>query len=304
MKLAIVTLSLLLTQAFIPEGDVTLIHKGEEIERFKRSDFELAPLGEPFLDPSKIQLLMKEVDEEITKHPVNAKIAKSGEIIPGSDGYKLYKKKFEEKFYRSLFSGGTEKVKVPKLPVAPRVDSELLANIRTKQIGHYITYFNSNNKERTHNIQLASDAIDGHVVFPGEVFSFNKVVGKRTKQKGYKNAPVIVRGEVTEGIGGGICQVSSTLFNSIDNAGITILERYSHSKRVPYVPPGRDATVSWYGPDFTFKNQYNQPLLIRSNVYGGQLSITIFSSDVINYDSKNIPDASDDLPEEKELEEN
>lgn len=182
--------------------------------------------------------------------------------------------------------------------VYPNVDSELLSQIRVKKIGQYTTYFNSNNKERSHNLLLSSKAINNHVIFPGETFSFNQVVGKRTKEKGYLRAPVIVKGELSEDIGGGICQISSTLYNAVDRAGLTITERYSHSKRVAYVPPGRDATVSWYGPDFRFTNKYNQPVLIRSQIYGGTASVSIYSSEDINVTPRKIPHASKMLPEE------
>lgn len=76
--------------------------------------------------------------------------------------------------------------------------------------------------------------------------------------------------------------MSSTLFNAVDRSGMKIIERYSHSKRVPYVPPGRDATISWYGPDFTFENKYNQPILIRAKSISGKMVVMIYSSDEIN----------------------
>jgi vancomycin resistance protein YoaR len=111
-------------------------------------------------------------------------------------------------------------------------------------------------------------------------------------------APVIVRGELSEGIGGGICQVSSTLYNAVDRAGLEIVQRYSHSRRVPYVPRGRDATVSWYGPDFVFRNKLNQPILIQSKIYGGQMIVLIFSSDTADNSQRNVPGAPNKLPKE------
>ncbi|WP_173917679.1 VanW family protein [Halobacillus sp. Marseille-Q1614] len=300
MKFVILSLSLLLAQPYIQQDNLSITDDGEEILHINRKDFEAEFFGKPFVDQNKTQELIDQLDQQISQEPVDAKIGESGEIIPGEAGYKVYQKKFLEKFYSYFYDTEAGTISVPKIAISPKVDGELLANIRTQQIGHYVTYFNSNNKERSYNIRLAAEVLDSYVVFPGEVFSFNKAVGKRTKEKGYKNAPVIVKGEVTEGIGGGICQLSSTLFNSVDNAGVKIMERYSHSKRVPYVPPGRDATVSWYGPDFTFKNQYNQPLLIRTKVIGGQMSVTMYSSDVINFDPQNVPDASKKLPEERE----
>ena len=161
-----------------------------------------------------------------------------GRIVPGKVGYSLSRKGFKEQFYAYFYGDGPSTIEVPELNVYPKVDSELLSHIRTQRIGQYVTYFNSGNKSRTHNISLAAKAIDNHVVFPNETFSFNKVVGMRTPDKGYMKAPVIVRGELSEGVGGGICQVSSTLFNAVDRAGLEIVQRYSHSRRVPYVPPG------------------------------------------------------------------
>ncbi|MGR3763960.1 VanW family protein [Rossellomorea sp. NS-SX7] len=235
---------------------------------------------------------------KVSVPPRDAYLDEHNQIIHHENGYELHQGKFKNLLLEALFSKGSAYIEVPLEVIYPRVDSELLSSIRTQQIGSYVTYFNQLNNERSHNIALAANEINNTVVFPGEVFSFNKVVGKRTKEKGYKKAPVIVRGELSEDIGGGICQVSSTLFNAVDLAGVKIVERYHHSKRVPYVPQGRDATVSWYGPDFMFRNIYNQPLLIRSKIYGGQLIVTIHSSDSIKVKKRNVPPSSKDLKEE------
>ncbi len=189
-------------------------------------------------------------------------------------------------------------IDIPVQPIFPRVDSELIAEIKSKMIGHYVTFYNANNKERSHNISIAASAINNNVIFPGETFSFNKAVGKRTKAKGYLPAPIIVKGELSEGIGGGICQVSSTLYNAVDQSGLTILERFSHSKRVPYVPEGRDATVDWYSYDFSFKNKYKHPVLIRAQARDGKMVVLIYSSDDINLKPRQVPRMSSKLPKE------
>nr|WP_245780865.1 VanW family protein [Gracilibacillus orientalis] len=285
-------------------SELVVTYQGEPITSVSRAEFMVPMFDEPVIDEDKYIQFIKEFDQEIYQEPVDATLDKNGVIVPGQVGYKLHRQKFKELFYAFIFKNEPARIEAPILKIHPNVDSELLANIRTQQIGQYITYFNTNNKERSHNISLSAEAINNHVVFPGKTFSFNKVVGKRTKEKGYMPAPEIVKGEVSEGIGGGICQVSSTLFNAVDRAGAQIMQRYSHSKRVPYVPPGRDATVSWYGPDFTFKNNFNQPLLIRSKTLGGKVIIEIYSSDMVDYTPRKVPDASKELPKEIQLSNN
>ncbi|RIW38518.1 hypothetical protein D3H55_02995 [Bacillus salacetis] len=263
-------------------------NEDETITDVNRSDYEMNPYPDYIINEQKLNDLISNVNQQVSREPVDAALNNYGAIISEKTGKTVDEIKFKKAFYKAFYKNRDTSFKIPFKPVYPKVDSELLERIKRKRISHYVTYFNSRNKERVHNIKLASEAINNQVVFPGETFSFNKVVGKRTASKGYLPAPVIVRGELTEGVGGGICQVSSTLFNAVDRAGVKIIERYSHSRRVPYVPPKRDATVSWYGPDFTFQNQHNQPLLIRSIVTGGQMIIMIFSSEDLDYKRKEI----------------
>ena len=273
---------LVFVQPINAEENLKITHEGEIISSVNRAEFTIPLLGVPVLNDHTYNQFIDDLDHQLYEKPINATINVKEEIVQEQVGYKLNRLKFNNLFYNYLFNNGSSTIEAPLEYIYPRVDSELLVSIRTKKIGQYVTYFNSLNKQRSHNISLATAAINNHVVFPGETFSFNKVVGKRTAEKGYLPAPIIIKGELSEGIGGGICQVSSTLFNAIDHAGAAIVKRYSHSKKVPYVPPGRDATVSWYGPDFQFKNIYNQPILIRANTYGGSVVISIYSSDVVN----------------------
>ncbi|UOR13745.1 VanW family protein [Halobacillus amylolyticus] len=267
----------------LPQENITdyfsVTNDGETVARVNRTDFTIPYLDEKFIDKVRLETFMDDLDKKLARSPINATIDGDGNIVQGKAGTKVNHTKLAKRYYHYFYSHGSVKTTVPMIPDYPQVDGELLADIRTQQIGNYLTFFKKSNSERTNNIDLATKAINNHVVFPGETFSFNQVVGKRTKERGYLRAPVIVKGELAEDIGGGICQVSSTLFNAADDAGLKIIERYSHSRQVPYVPPGRDATVSWYGPDFTFKNDYNQPVLIQAKSVNGQMTVQILSSD-------------------------
>ncbi|UOE92399.1 VanW family protein [Alkalihalobacillus sp. LMS39] len=159
-----------------------------------------------------------------------------------------------------------KEITLPIYETEPSLTAADLKGITDVVIGSYQTSFNPYVTGRSMNIKLSSDAIQHYVLAPEDVFSFNKVVGERTVERGYQEAKEIVNEEFVMGIGGGICQTSSTLFNAVDKAGLEIVERYTHSREIGYVPANRDATVSWGGPDFKFKNSYSFPVLIKTNV--------------------------------------
>jgi vancomycin resistance protein YoaR len=243
----------------------------------------------PVIDTKEFNKVMDELDSQVYIAPKDALINPYGNIVPEKVGYRLHRVKFIRQMYAHYFNDTSSKQELPLQVIYPKVDSELLDSIRRKKIGRYVTSFNSNNKERSMNISLATEAINNSVIFPKEQFSFNQIVGKRTVEKGYLQAPVIINGKFSEDIGGGICQVSSTLFNAVDNAGLKIVQRYSHSRKIPYVPPKRDATVSWDGPDFVFENTYERPVLIRAKMLGNHLLIEIYSAETISYQPRNVP---------------
>lgn len=158
-------------------------------------------------------------------------------------------------------------------------------NITTNQIGTeafpdllatFSTSYSTKNVNRTTNIKLASSKIDGIVILPGETFSYNITVGKRTAEAGFKSAAVYAGGEVTTGIGGGICQVSSTLYNCVLLSNLEIVERHNHGFNPGYVKAGTDATVSWGGPDFKFKNNRKYPIKVSCTNSGGVITTKIF----------------------------
>lgn len=292
--------ALLLTGAqHADRAELNIVHQGDTVIQINQSDYIYdLPTGIPLIDERKLDELIQRVASKVEVEPRNAVLDGAGRIVPEKPGKELYEAEFRSRFYAGVYEGGGNELEVPTRPVYPRVDSEILSGIKVNAIGSYATYFNSRNRNRSSNIALSAEAINNVVVFPGERFSFNGTVGKRTREKGYLRAPVIVRGELYEDIGGGICQVSSTLYNAADRAGLTIVERYSHSRNVHYVPAGRDATVSWYGPDFVFTNPYNHPILIRAFTGVGSVSITIYSSDMLETRPREVPGASRTLPEE------
>lgn len=288
---------LLMQQSIVP--DQVMKDGNSQIQaNVQRDAYMLDYVDIPIVDMERLERLITEIEKKSYRKPVNATISDAGGIVKEVPGARLNRKAFVEQFYEHFYRSGPMKFEVPVSPIYPKVDSELLASIRVHPIGYYVTYFNSNNKHRYTNIKLATQAINNYVVLPGETFSFNRVVGVRTRGRGYMPAKVIVRGEFSEGIGGGICQISSTLFNAVDRAGLTIVERYSHSRSVPYVPSGRDATVNWGGPDFSFKNNYNQPVLIRAQALPGRVYVSIYSSEHIQHKPRHVPSASKLVPEE------
>lgn len=153
------------------------------------------------------------------------------------------------------------------------------------ELSSYTTWYNPGDIDRSNNVVTASQAINGAVVAPYQVFSFNHTVGERNNKNGYRNALVIVGDKFEPGIGGGVCQVSSTLYNAVLLAGLDVVERHNHSLAVAYVPLGLDATVAYGLQDFRFKNNTDYPLYIRAAAGGGRLTVNIYGH--LNY-KKNV----------------
>ena len=139
----------------------------------------------------------------------------------------------------------------------------------------FSTKYAASNKNRTTNLILASNKINGTVLMPGEVFSYNKVVGKRTIAAGYKEAPIYVSGRVEDGLGGGICQITSTLYNAVVFANLEIVERSNHQFVPSYVGASRDATVVYGALDFKFKNNTDYTIIINVSDTETEVSCTI-----------------------------
>ena len=158
--------------------------------------------------------------------------------------------------------------------------SEAAAREKYKTIGTFTTNTTSNQKRNT-NVKLAAKAINGIVLQPGEEFSFNNRVGERTEAKGYQAAAAYNNGEVVQEIGGGVCQVSSTMYNAVVKAGLKTTMRRSHTFEPSYVTPGTDATVSWGGPDYKFVNNSSAAIGIRASYYNQTCTVSIYGIPVL-----------------------
>ena len=165
---------------------------------------------------------------------------------------------------------------IPLLITEPTIRVENL-DLYQDELGSCATYY-VNNPNRTQNLRLAASKVNDYILMPGEVFSYNDTVGERTIAAGYRSAAIYVNGEVEDGVGGGICQISSTIYNAVVEADLEIVERSNHARVPSYLPAGKDATVYWGSKDFQFRNNRSYPIKITVTVEGGLATARIFGT--------------------------
>ena len=171
-------------------------------------------------------------------------------------------------------------VEIPLKVTKPKIDAETDGSLFADKLGSQTTVFKTSTEGRATNVELSAAKVNGTVLNPGEVFSFNDVVGKRTAEAGFKSATAYAGGAVVEEIGGGICQTSSTIYCAALFANLEIVTRSEHGFAVSYVPYGMDATVSWGGPEFRFRNNRDFPIKIVAKTENRELTVEIWGTDV------------------------
>ena len=229
--------------------------------------------SDPVKEPDPVDL--EAIYREFYIAPVDASVdMKTYQVIPGSYGYE-----FDLEAARRLVENAEygEEVRIPMTYIPPEI-TEQDAVLFQDVLGEFQTPC-TGNESRNHNLRLACQALNGLVLKPGETFSFNKTLGKRTSAKGYQNAPVCSGSEQEDTLGGGICQASSTLYYCTLLADLTTVSRTSHSFPVGYIDPGMDAAVGWDSPDFQFKNSSDFPIQLEASVTGGYVKIRILGTD-------------------------
>ena len=218
----------------------------------------------------EVRFIVQALSREYLIRPRNAYLDPlSGEILPEQYGEKI---DIQATVDLIMHSEPQTTHRPVLITLDPEITADILGNIRHRR-GSFATGFG--NGGRGENIRLAAQALHNYLLAPGEIFSFNEATGPRVPERGYKLAPIIVGGTVVPGYGGGVCQVSTTLYNAVLNAGLQVVQRFPHSRPVGYVPKGKDATVSNY-LDFKFRNNTDRFILIKSSSYGYRLVVEIW----------------------------
>lgn len=178
---------------------------------------------------------------------------------------------------KKILEENKEQYEIPLQITNPQVTlSNLGSEAFPEKISAYSTRYDGGDKDRSTNLEIACKKIDEKIVLPGETFSYNKTLGARTTKAGYKTAKVYENGAVVDGIGGGICQISSTLYNAVLKANMQTVERRNHQFITSYVPEGRDATVAYGVTDFKFKNTRKYAIKIKATASNGVATISIY----------------------------
>lgn len=232
------------------------------------------------------QVSLDELYEEMTTEPEDAKYdPETGDVLDGQAGFTPVTALDEANQQLAMASPG-DVLTFEFEETEPEITAEYLSSVLFRDTLCSYGSVYANNAGRTTNLKLACQAINGTVLQPGETFSFNEVVGERTADKGYKEATVYVSGDSVPALGGGVCQVASTIYYCAMYADLEIVHREPHMFFVTYVPGGLDATVYWGSVDFQFKNSTDFPLRIDAGLSGGKCNISLVGTDVNDYTIK------------------
>ena len=233
-------------------------------------------------DKSKVNSFENKIRNNVDKKPKNATLSLEGSspaIIDGEIGKEVNKKQLNELVAKNINDdlGKNPVVEAVVEDIQPKVKRSDLEKI-DGIIGSFSTSFATSDENRSANLRIATNAVNGTILMPGQEFSYNDTLGERTRAKGYRSGAVFINNKVVDDVGGGICQISTTLYRAAMRAGIKSTERHNHSMKTSYSPLGLDATVAWGSLDYKFKNPYNFPIYIEGyttpdkqvefNIYG------------------------------------
>ena len=255
----------------------TVIDDEAFIENIKKSYADLVSTSTdidfPVIEADPDSINIDKIHEEVYKEPKDAYYKEEPfEIYPEVEGID-----FDVEEAKKLLQEDKEEYAIDLIITKPKITINDLSEIAFKDVlATFSTRYDASNAPRTTNLKLAAGKINGTVLGAGEEFSYNRIVGERTIAAGYKEAKIYASGEVVDGLGGGICQISSTLYNAAVLANLDITQRRNHQFVTSYLPAGRDATVVYGSQDFKFKNSRKYPVKIEMTVANGMAKATIY----------------------------
>ena len=227
----------------------------------------------PVLQTNPQEINLEQIHAEVYKEVQDAYYTKDPFTIhPEVEGID-----FDMEAAKKLLETDQEEYVIDLIITSPKVTTDQIGTEAfPDQLGTFKTNYDGGDVDRTTNLRLACEKINGKVVLPGETFSYNKTLGPRSATAGYRNAKVYSAGQVVDGIGGGICQISSTLYNAVLRANLGIVERRNHQFVTSYVEAGMDATVVYGTTDFKFKNTRKYPVKIVASAKNGVAIVSIY----------------------------
>lgn len=262
--------------------------EGTEKERFaigrellqNGADIEVAYTYDAALLQEKLEAIAQEFDREAENSTITHQNGKF-EIGAEKTGRKMNREKTTELVAAIVETQKGGKAEIAAEVTEPEVTAEDNAHV-TDLIGTYYTTYSNSDKNRNNNLVVGCNYINGTILAPGEVFSANVGLGSQTAAGGYRNAGVYSNGKVELGMAGGVCQVTSTIYNAVIMAELEVVERHPHSMTVGYVPLGRDAAVAGTYKDLKFKNNTEYPVLIEAYASGGKLVVNLYGHEIHN----------------------
>ncbi len=239
---------------------------------------------EAYIDPAALDESTQGTFGKLGRAPQNARFEVDNgrvKIVPSKDGVGPDLSALASDLTSALAQAdGPRTVKLQIGRTAPAITTDEARTYGIKErIATYTTTYGPSNKPRVNNIHLLADSLNGKLIPPGGQFSFNGSVGQRTAEKGYVEAPAIVAGKLVPQLGGGICQVCTTLFNAVFFSGFPVDQRINHMFYISHYPAGRDATVSWGGPDFKFTNSTDHWVLIATSYTPSSITVSLYGTD-------------------------
>ena len=249
----------------------TLLNKVKE--KLNSTDINDDYIEIPVIEKEPDEIDIQKIHDEIYEEAQDAYITEEPfAVYPEVEGID-----FDVEVAKNILQEDKEEYIIPLTITEPEVTlKDIGPEALSDELGTYTTRYDVSDEDRTTNLEIACEKLNDQVILPGETFSYNKTLGARTIAAGYKSAKIYSNGEVVDGLGGGICQISSTLYNAVLQANLEIVERRNHQFVTSYVPAGRDATVAYGSTDFKFKNTRDYPIRIVATARNGIATISIY----------------------------